>query len=73
MIAVQTMTAEDVRELFRRISTKEEPHGEFMTAFAWAILRADDENFAILLPAALRLICKYRLGQDLARHDYFPA
>lgn len=55
---------EKVREIFRRIMAREpgHVHGDFLTAFAEAVVRADHENFEILMGAAVFLICKYRLN-----------
>lgn len=64
MMAFETISTEDVREIFRGIVNARgtnQAQGDFLTTFAEALLRADDENFLVLLPAAAHLICKYRL------------
>jgi hypothetical protein len=60
------LDAEQVREIFRRIMAREpgHVHGEFLTSFAEAVVRADHENFEILMGAAVFLICKYRLNTE---------
>ncbi len=60
------MTVRQVREVFRKISAGERPHGSFLTAFARAIVLADDENELILQAPAHQLIEKYGL-QDYAK------
>lgn len=37
-------------------------HGDFLRSFAEAMIRADDENYAILSVPSLMLIKKYKLG-----------
>lgn len=61
MGTINAEVREEVRELFRQIATGERTHGAFLTAFAKALVCADDENYLILLPAAARLMSKYRL------------
>ncbi len=61
---------DDVKGVFRDILEREigsdsSPHGSFVMAFARAVLKADDDNFLILLPVALQLIHKYRLGEGV--------
>lgn len=53
------MDSTQVHEIFRKIASGERKHGSFLTTFAEAMMRADDENEKILLPAALALIEKY--------------
>lgn len=62
------LTGEDVREIFRGIAAAvgtSKERGEFLTAFARAMVQADPENFLILMPAAMRLLLKYELLQLL--------
>ena len=54
-------TIPEVREVMRKIASGERKHGDFLTAFADAFIRADYTNEIILLPAALQLIAKYDL------------
>jgi hypothetical protein len=51
-------------DLFRRIHTGEHPHGDFLTSFAGAVVRADPDNMRILIPVALELIDKYHLQDE---------
>jgi len=60
------LTDEQVQAIYRRIALKEPgfEHGDFLTEFARALLRADFENFAVLRPAAVELIEKYALATE---------
>lgn len=53
------MDIREVHEVFRKIASGERRHGSFLTTFADALMRADDDNELILQLAALALIEKY--------------
>jgi len=57
------MSNEDIREVFRKIASGERKHGDFLTIFAQAMMRADEPNEALLRPAAAALIVKYDLAE----------
>ena len=59
---------DEIREVFRRVAAREpgHVHGDFLTSFAEAVVRADHENFPILRPAARRFIFKYGLLAEFA-------
>ncbi len=59
----QTEISDKVLEIFRRIASGEDKHGDFLTCFSEAVIRADEANFALILTASLALIGKYKLGQ----------
>lgn len=48
------MTNGDIHEVFRKIAGGERKHGDFLTAFAQAMMRADESNEAVLRPERLR-------------------
>lgn len=56
----------EIKEVYRRVAAREKghEHGDFLTAFAEAVIRADAENFEVLRPAARLLIQKYGLIQE---------
>lgn len=55
--------AEELREVYRLIAARApgHEHGEFLTAFAEAFIRADYENFQLLCVPAVCLAVKYNL------------
>lgn len=55
----------DVWQIFASIVDGVGGHGSFMTAFARAVVTADNENFELLKPVALELIKKYDLNQKV--------
>jgi hypothetical protein len=55
------LTVSQVREVWRKIATKERKHGHFLTAFGNALIHADDENELLMQPVARELIRKYGL------------
>lgn len=55
------MNTPELIEVYRRIAAGEEKHGNFLTHFAQAFIRADYENLQLLAPLALCLAKKYRL------------
>jgi len=59
---------ERLLEIFTRIAGKEpgHVHGDFLTCFAEAYIRADVQNAFLLEPAALALIKKYNLDGEAA-------
>jgi hypothetical protein len=57
------VTPDEIREIYRKIYTGENPHGHFLTGFAQAIVHADEENFHILAAAAVGLLLKYKLHE----------
>jgi hypothetical protein len=61
--AVETikLTDAELKEIFRKISSKERAHGGFLTCFAVALTSADEDNFRILIAAALAFVGKYNL------------
>jgi hypothetical protein len=58
---LRPLTGEDVHAIWLAVKDGRGNHGDFLKAFAEAIVRADDENLAILMPAAMRLIVKFDL------------
>lgn len=69
MIAMQTITSGEVLAIYTDIFNARgtnRARGDFLTTFAEAVVRADMENLEVLMPAAIRLILKYRLGPPLA-------
>lgn len=54
---------EEVRDIYRRVSTGENPRGEFLTAFATAVVLATDEEFQLLAAPAAAFILKYKLHE----------
>ena len=50
-----------IKELYRQIAAGEGQHGDFLRAFAEAVMRSDKENFLLLLNPAEILILKYNL------------
>jgi hypothetical protein len=60
---------ERMLEIWKPIANRDPgfARGDFLTAFAQAMVRADHENFEVLLPAALELMRKYRLPLAAAR------
>jgi hypothetical protein len=61
------LTDAELKEIFRKIAAGERRHGGFLTDFATAFDRADDDNFKLLFGAALALVGKYDLWEY--RHD----
>lgn len=61
---IKELSSEEVRELFRKIYNRERPHGEFLTAFAKAVVMADAANLTLLAPSAAALILKYKLDEE---------
>lgn len=61
------LTEAELKEIYRKIASKERPHGGFLTCFAIAVESADADNFQILIPAALAFVGKYKLWDY--RHD----
>jgi hypothetical protein len=55
------LTDAELKEIFRKIASKERAHGGFLTCFAIAFESADADNFGLLTPAALALVAKYKL------------
>jgi hypothetical protein len=51
----------ELLEVYRRIGSGEDSHGDFLTQFANAFIRADYENLRLLRPLALVLGYKYKL------------
>ena len=56
------MNANALKEVYRRIASGEDKHGDFLTAFAQAVGRADFENLRLPFPAAQLLAHKYKLA-----------
>lgn len=63
--AAKRLSSEQVTEIFRRIASGEDKHGDFLTHFAEAICHADPANFGLLRPTALALIVKYQLDKEV--------
>jgi hypothetical protein len=59
------MSKAALKEVYRRIASGEDKHGDFLTAFAQAVGRADPDNFQFLFPAARLLAQKYKLSPDV--------
>lgn len=55
------MSDGEINEIYRRIAVKEEEHGGFLTDYANAVIRADQENFDVLKSMSVWLIWKYKL------------
>jgi len=55
------LTPQGMVHIWREVHAGRGNHGEFLRAFAYAILCADDENLATLLPASFILVFKYNL------------
>ena len=67
------MNALDLKEIFRPIADHSDPHGDFLSSFAEAFVRADRENAEILMAAAEALAIKYRLGAGVSEDRYSVA
>jgi hypothetical protein len=63
MSSLHMPTDAEVKEIFRKIAAGEREHGGFLTDFANAMTRADEDNFKLLLGAALALVAKYDLWE----------
>jgi rubrerythrin len=59
------MSDQELREVFRRIASGEEEHGDFLTLFAKALQHANFENYHLMRPTALVLARKYHLFPGL--------
>ncbi len=57
------MRDEEILHIFVEIACDRGRHGDFLTAFGEAVMRADPSNFALVRPIAVLLIAKYRLGK----------
>jgi hypothetical protein len=55
------LTDEELKEIFRKIAMKEREHGGFLTCFAVAMTSAGEDDFRLLIPAALALVAKHKL------------
>lgn len=55
------MEGKVVMAVMRNIASGADKHGGFLTSFADAMCRADDQNLHILMPAAFELVRKYDL------------
>jgi hypothetical protein len=66
------MNTKQVHEVFRKIAAGERRHGSFLTAFAHALMAADDDNEALLQPTALALIEKYPTLKGYAEEEADP-
>jgi hypothetical protein len=63
---------DEVRAIFKRVALSPEKimaHAgaeyKWLVTFAWAVTKADDDNFRFLWPAACVFIAKYRLTERL--------
>jgi hypothetical protein len=65
--AAVDITREELKEIFRKIHTKQEEHGDFLTGFAKAIMYADHENIRLIETVGLMLCAKYDLWH--LRHE----
>jgi|GEM_PF-3094720 len=63
----ETLSDEDIRVIFTEIASGNKKHGAFLKFFSESIIRADPGNYALLKPAAIKLIEKYEL------YDYINA
>jgi hypothetical protein len=59
-----TTTADEVREIYRKIYNSEHSHGDFLYSFATTLMYAGGEDFRLLMPAAIVLIRKYKLDEE---------
>ncbi|MGI8996430.1 MAG: hypothetical protein ACR2GW_07125 [Pyrinomonadaceae bacterium] len=55
------LSIDELREIYRKIWTGENPHSDFLTNFAAAVVWADGENIKLLATPAALLILKYKL------------
>ena len=63
------MTPDEVRAIFRAIAHMEgkrlacvpQEDRAWLMHFAWSVVKANDENFKVIWPAALHLLAKYQL------------
>jgi hypothetical protein len=63
------MGPEAVRDIYRRIHSGENPRGEFLTAFATAVVLSTEEEFALLAAPAAAFILRYRLHEPGAQQE----
>lgn len=65
------MNKQEIRIIFVNIANGVGQHGSFLTLFAKTMLKADHENFDLLLPVAKDIINKYNLNTEeyLANFD----
>jgi hypothetical protein len=70
------MTDDEIRETYRKIASRENPQGQFLTSFAETLMRSDDESFRTLREPAVTFIHRFRITPEskpnennLARQD----
>jgi hypothetical protein len=57
------MGPEAVREIYRKVQSGENPRGEFLTAFATAVVLSTEEEFQLLAAPAAAFILRYCLHE----------
>ena len=61
MTASIKLTDAELKEIYRKIASKEREHGGFLTCFAITFDAADADNFRLLIAPALAFVAKYNL------------
>jgi hypothetical protein len=54
-----------ILRIWREVANGRGGHGDFLRSFADAVVRADEDNFALIRPAAAALVIKYHLSEYL--------
>ena len=67
--AEDVVSDERLKEIWRRVATREMMHGDFLTSFGQTVVRADSESFGALRDIALALCAKYKLDEEAKRQD----
>jgi hypothetical protein len=67
----EALLKEDILTVYRHVAARLPgyTHGDFLTSFADAVIRADAVNFELLRTPALAFMAKYHLVQELARRE----